>query len=274
MINRYTVIGQPIAHSLSPVIHQLFGELTQRKIQYTRTEATVENFHETVLKWQASGGRGCNITLPFKEQALAVCDRLSVGAKRAGSVNTINMHRDGGRVGHNTDGLGLLVDLQQNLKFPLSGKRILLLGAGGAARGVVGPLLDAGPEVLHIVNRTEERATSLAEAFEGDGPVQASAYAQLADEAPYDLVINATSLSLQGEVPPLSEQIFSPVALAYDMMYAKNDTVFMTWSRDCGASVSNGFGMLVEQAAEAFLIWEDARPKTRMAWPRLYELLS
>ena len=133
MINRYTVIGQPIAHSLSPVVHQLFGELTQRKIHYTRTEATAETFADTVIQWQKSGARGCNVTAPFKELAVDVCNRLSPNARRAGSVNTIHMHRDGSRVGHNTDGVGLVADIQTNLRRPLASQRILLLGAGGAA---------------------------------------------------------------------------------------------------------------------------------------------
>ena len=143
MINRYTVIGQPIAHSLSPIIHQLFGELTQRKIHYTRTEASPETFADTVINWQGSGGRGCNVTMPFKEQAHEVCDRLSVAARLAGSVNTIHMHKDGSRIGHNTDGLGLLADFKSNLRWTLTNRNVLLIGAGGASRGVVGPLLDA-----------------------------------------------------------------------------------------------------------------------------------
>ena len=273
MINRYTVIGQPIAHSLSPIIHQFFGELTQRRIQYTRTEGTPETFEKIVLDWQTEGGRGCNVTLPFKELAAQVCDRLSENAARSGAVNTIRMHRDGSRVGHNTDGVGLIADLGAQMSSGLASKRVLLIGAGGAARGVIGPLLDARPLALQIVNRTAERALELARLFEGVGPVLGSGFDALSDVEPFDLIINATSLSLQGQLPPMSESSLAPGAFVYDMMYGTGDTVFMSWARTHGCEVSNGFGMLLEQAAEAFLIWEGVRPKMRIAGPRLRELL-
>ena len=272
MINRYTVIGQPVAHSLSPPIHELFGELTQRRIRYERTESTPETFVDTVREWQASGGRGCNVTLPFKALALEACDRLTDAARRAGSVNTIHMHRDGSRVGHTTDGAGLLADLTRNLRFPLAGRRVLLLGAGGASRAVVEPLLGTGPALLHIANRTPERASELAALFAEEGPVGGSGYEALTGLAPFDLVVNATSASLAGDLPPLPDALFSADALAYDMMYAPDDTVFMAWARARGARVSDGFGMLVEQAAEAFSVWEGVRPKTRMARARLHAL--
>ena len=234
VINRYTVIGQPIAHSLSPPIHELFGELTQRRIRYTRTEATPETFVETVRAWQADGGRGCNVTTPFKALALEACDRSSRAAERAGSVNTIHMHRDGSRVGHTTDGVGLLVDLERNRRRPLAGRRVLLLGAGGAARAVVAPLLGACPALLHVANRTPERAAALADAFAPDGPVAGSGVERLAALAPFDIVVNATSASLAGDLPPLPDALFAPGALAYDMMYAPGDTVFMAWARGAG----------------------------------------
>jgi len=272
VINRYTVIGQPIAHSLSPPIHALFGELTQRRIHYTRTEATPETFVETVRAWQASGGRGCNVTVPFKALALEACDRLSPAARRARSVNTIHMHPDGSRIGHTTDGAGLLADLEGNLRRPLAGRRVLLLGAGGAARAVVEPLLGARPRALHVANRTPARATALADAFAADGAVSGSGTAALAGLEPFDLVINATAASLAGELPPLPDELLAPDALAYDMMYGPADTVFTAWARARGHAVADGFGMLVEQAAEAFAIWESVRPKTRMAWARLEAL--
>lgn len=273
MINRYTVIGQPIAHSLSPIIHQFFGELTQRRIQYTRTEGTAETFERIVLDWQTSGGRGCNVTLPFKEMAASVCDRLSENAARSGAVNTIHMHRDGNRVGHNTDGVGLIADLNTQMASGIQSKRVLLIGAGGAARGVVGPLLDAHPSALHIVNRTAERADALACLFDNLGQVSASGYEALIDIEAFDVIINATSLSLQGQLPPLPDSSIAAGAFAYDMMYGTGDTVFMSWARRQGCEVSNGFGMLLEQAAEAFLIWEGVRPKMRIAAPRLKALL-
>jgi len=257
MINRYTVIGQPIAHSLSPIIHQLFGELTQRRIKYTRTEGSPETFDQIVLDWQADGGHGCNVTLPFKEQAAVLCDRLTENAARSGAVNTIHMHRDGSRVGHNTDGIGLLTDLQSQIGTGLEGKRILMVGAGGAARGVIGPLLESRPMALHVVNRTASRATDLALHFESLGPVSGDGFDSLQAMEPFDLIINATSLSLQGELPPLPESIVAQDAFAYDMMYGTGDTIFMSWARKQGCEV----------------IWEGVRPKMRIAAPRLKELL-
>jgi len=283
MINAYTVIGQPIAHSLSPLIHGLFGQLTQRRVRYTRTEATSETFEAIVRAWRENGGLGCNVTMPFKEQAHALCDRLGASAARAGSVNTLQFHRDGAIVGHNTDGAGLRVDIERNLAHPIGGARLLLLGAGGAARGVVGPLLDARPASLTIANRTVSRAQRIVQAFEHDpsaDPVPLSACAldelpaRVAGRGGFDLVINATSLSLSGELPALPEGLFADGALAYDMAYGPSDTVFMNWSRERGARVAGGFGMLVEQAAESFQIWEGVRPKTHKAWGRLQELLN
>lgn len=272
MIHRYTVIGQPVRHSLSPEIHALFGELTQRRVGYTRTEATPETFVDTVRAWQRDGGRGCNVTLPFKTLALEACDRLSARAERAGSVNTIHMHRDGSRVGHTTDGIGLVVDLETNLRRPLAGERVLLLGAGGAARAVVEPLLAADAELLHVANRTAARAEALAARFAAEGPISGSGLETLDAFAPFDIVVNATSASVAGELPALPEGLLAPGALAYDMMYAAEPTPFLRWAEARGARVADGFGMLVEQAAEAFAIWEGVRPKTRMAWARLQAL--
>ena len=274
MINRYTVIGQPIAHSLSPVVHQLFGELTQRKVDYTRTEAQPETFRQIVMDWQLSGAKGCNVTAPFKELAVEVCDRVVPNARRAGSVNTIHIQRDGLRVGYNTDGAGLVADIQSNKRRELANKRILLLGAGGAARGVIAPLLATGPTLVHIANRTESKAQALADLFTDLGPTAASSYEALNTQEPFDIVINATAVSLEGGMPSLPDNIIGNEALAYDMTYAAGDTAFMSWSASLGANISNGLGMLVEQAAESFLIWEGVRPKTRMAYPRLQELLS
>jgi shikimate dehydrogenase len=274
MINRYTVIGQPIAHSLSPVVHQLFGELTQRKIHYTRTESTPEAFADVVIQWQQSGARGCSVTSPFKELAVGVCDRLSTTAVRAGSVNTIHMHRDGSRVGHNTDGLGLVADIQSNLRRPLESMRILLLGAGGAARGVMAPLLARSPALLHVANRTASKGEKLATLFEDLGPVSGGGFDKLAGMETFDIVINATTVSMNGSMPSLPDDIISYQSLVYDMTYGNRDTAFMSWGKARGASVSNGRGMLVEQAAESFLIWEGVRPKTRLVYPRIRELLS
>lgn len=274
MINRYTVIGQPIAHSLSPEVHHLFGELTQRKIYYTRTETTPEQFEKTVLDWQASGAKGCNVTSPFKQQALAVCHRVSINAQRAGSVNTIHMHRDGNLVGHNTDGAGLVADIVGNNQVALRDKRVLVLGAGGASRGIIGPLLLQNTKLVHVANRTAEKAIQLSAIFKDLGLVSGSGYDALDSMDEFDVVINATTLGLSGEMPELPDDLMCDGALAYDMTYATDETVFMSWAAERSARTLGGLGMLVEQAAESFLIWEDARPKTRLIYPKLAEILA
>jgi len=267
VINRYTIIGQPVAHSLSPAIHHLFGELTQRRLLYTRTEATPETFADTVKNWQTSGGKGCNVTAPFKELAATVCDRLNESARLAEAVNTIEMHKDGSLVGHNTDGIGLLTDIEKNKGFHLANKRILLVGAGGAARGAIAPLLSANPTCVHIANRTVERAETLATIFSKLGNTTFSNYESLADVAKenrFDVVINATSMGFDNSAPPLPASALRPDTFAYDMMYKAEQTPFLNWCEQIGIqNRSDGFGMLVEQAADAYLIWEGVRPKTR-----------
>ncbi len=275
MINRYTVIGQPIAHSLSPEIHALFGELTQRRISYTRTEASPEGFEEAVRAFQQAGGKGCNVTLPHKERALTVCDCLHASAEIAGAVNTIHMQRDGRLVGYNTDGKGLVADLSAGLQVPIEGRRILMLGAGGAARGVLGPLLERAPAEIMLLNRTEEKARALADRFTEFGSIHAlPCTADLADLTPVDIVINATSMSLQGEVPSLDELTLDDDALVYDMMYAREDTPFVNWGKSRGVRAVHGYGMLVQQAAESFFVWEGVRPKVRMARKRFAAILA
>ncbi len=273
MINRYTVVGQPIAHSLSPVVHQLFGELTQRKICYTRTESTPETLSQTIESLKSQGYKGCNVTSPFKPQAVEVCDKLSREARLAGSVNTIHMRKDGTMVGHTTDGKGLVVDIVSNKRHTVRDKRVLVMGAGGASRGVMQALLEQQPATLHVANRTAEKAIELIGIFREFGEITASGYADLSTLEGFDIVINATTLGMSGQMPELPSQLLNPEALAYDMTYVKQDTPFMLWAKDRGAQTSNGLGMLVEQAAEAFLVWEDVRPKTRMVYPRLREML-
>jgi len=275
VINQYTIIGNPVAHSLSPAIHRMFGELTQRRINYTRTEATVDTFVSVVKNWQSEGGSGCNVTAPFKEQAFNACDRLSENAKRAGAVNTIEIHRDGSLVGHNTDGIGLLADLEVNKHVQLASKRILILGAGGAARGTLAPLLSAKPSLLHIANRTENKAAALATGFSDLGEISSSSYEALQQQAVFDVVINATSMGFDNDMPPLPENIINADTFAYDMMYSKNKTPFLAWCETAGTQrTSDGFGMLVEQAADAFLIWEGVRPKTRKVYLATQEILN
>jgi len=275
MINRYTIIGQPVAQSVSPAIHHMFGELTQRRLHYTRTEATDESFAETVKSWQKSGGRGCNITAPFKELAVTVCDRLSENAELAGAVNTIEMHRDGSLVGHNTDGIGLLTDIEKNHQVPIVGSRVLMVGAGGAARGAIGPLLSAKPACVHIANRTIERAKKLADVFAPLGSVNFSSLENLKETGSFDIIINATSMGFDNSAPPLPVSILHANTFAYDMMYKANQTPFLNWCEQNGVTkYSDGFGMLVEQAADAYLIWEGVRPKTRKVYLATDEIIN
>jgi len=258
MTDAYAVFGNPIAHSKSPRIHAEFARQTGQDLRYAALLAPLEGFAETVLAFRAGGGRGANVTVPFKEAAWALCAVRSARAELAGAVNTLKF--DGEEIyGDNTDGAGLVRDLSANLGVPLAGRRILLMGAGGAARGVVGPLLEQGPRSLFIVNRTADKATTLAAAFAGQGVVAGGGYAAL--RGTYDVVINATAASLAGELPPLPEPVFAPDALAYDMMYGR-DTPFLAFALAQGARAADGLGMLVEQAAEAFFLWRGVRPLT------------
>jgi shikimate dehydrogenase len=256
MTDRYAVFGHPIAHSKSPLIHAAFARQTGQDMTYEAILTPTDGFADSVARFIAAGGRGANVTVPFKEQAFALANRLSPRAQRAGAVNTLSFGANG-ILGDNTDGAGLVADLARNLRRPPAAKRILLLGAGGAARGVIGPLLDQHPAALVIANRTVSRAQELAELF-GRG-VAACGFAAL--EAPFDLVINATAASLAGELPPLSPRVFSCDTLAYDMMYGR-DTPFLAFARTHGAATADGLGMLVEQAAEAFYLWRGVRPDT------------
>lgn len=275
MINRYTVIGQPIAHSVSPAIHHLFGELTQRRVHYTRTEATPETFAQTVTDWKALGGKGCNVTAPFKQMAANVCDRLNESAVLAAAVNTIEMHRDGTLVGHNTDGTGLLTDIEKNRGVSLQQKRVLLVGAGGAARGALASLLSANPNSLVIANRTVKTAQELAELFSHLGPTSHCSYANLDKQGEFDIILNATSMAFDGKAPPLPPTIFSSDTFAYDLTYSPKTTPFIQWCMDNEVThCSDGFGMLVEQAADAFLIWEGVRPETRKVFLAIDEIIN
>jgi shikimate dehydrogenase len=256
MTDRYAVFGHPIAHSKSPQIHAAFARQTGQDMTYEAILAPLDGFAESVAAFIATGGRGANVTVPFKEAAFKLADRLSPRAQRAGAVNTLTFDGDG-ILGDNTDGAGLVADLTRNLGCALAGKRILLLGAGGAARGVIEPLLDLQPAALVIANRTVSRAQELAEIF-GRG-VTASGFDDL--DTPFDVVINATAASLAGELPPLSPTLFTQDTLAYDMMYGR-DTPFLAFARTQDARTADGLGMLVEQAAEAFHLWRGVRPDT------------
>lgn len=266
MTDRYAVIGNPISHSKSPLIHKLFAEQTGQDMSYEAVEAPLDGFTATVQRLRAEGYKGCNVTVPFKFEAFKLCDRLGERARDAKAVNTL-LFQDGKILGANTDGTGLLTDIENNLGFKLMWKDALLLGAGGAASGVLWPLFNAGVGV-DIANRNIEKAQLLAQEFTGSGTVYARRYEELAGRK-YDLVINATSSGLSDELPPLPDGLFKPGALAYDMMYGR-ETPFMAYARKQGATlVADGLGMLVEQAAEAFYLWRNVRPDTKPVLDRM-----
>ena len=264
MTDRYAVVGNPVAHSRSPEIHAAFARQTGEDIEYSRLLAPLDGFRSAIDSFRAQGGRGVNVTLPFKLDAFAVADDISQRARDAKAANFL--HFQNARIcADNTDGVGLTRDIVHNLGFALAGKRILLLGAGGAAQGVLAPLLEYGPRIVTIANRTVAKALRLAETFRHSPVAAASVLCGLGfgelDGHHFDLVLNATSASLSGELPPLSPDIFAPGSLAYDMVYGK-PTAFLEFSGSCGARTSDGLGMLVEQAAESFLLWRGVRPRT------------
>lgn len=260
MTDRYAVIGNPIAHSKSPAIHAQFAEQTAQDMSYGRILAPFDGFTATVAAFFADGGSGCNVTVPFKLEANAMADELSAEAEAAGAANTLMRRDDGSLYGHNTDGDGLVRDLRDNLEIPLKGRRILLLGAGGACRGSVLPLLAESPGLLHIANRTTEKATALAHLFERKGNVEGSGYSELIGQQ-FDVIINATSSGLSGELPPLPDTLLAEGACCYDMVYSTEATAFVRWAMARNAAVAaDGTGMLIEQAASAFELWRGVRP--------------
>lgn len=260
-MDHYVVFGNPIGHSKSPLIHRLFAEQTGEQLEYETLLAPLDDFTGTAQAFFKKGS-GANVTVPFKEQAFRLADSLTERAQRAGAVNTLRKGLDGRLLGDNTDGAGLVRDLTVNAGVSLQGKRILLLGAGGAVRGALEPLLAEKPAVLVIANRTVEKAEQLAHLFEDLGPVFASGFDWL--EEPVDVIINATSASLAGELPPISPSLIQPGhTVCYDMMYGKEPTPFCRWATEHGAAQSlDGLGMLAEQAAEAFYLWRGVRPDT------------
>ncbi|MFB9137443.1 shikimate dehydrogenase [Vibrio olivae] len=260
-IDRYAVFGNPIGHSKSPFIHTLFARQTNQHLTYTAELAPVDGFEQAARTFFAQDGRGCNVTVPFKEQAYQFADRLTERAQLAGAVNTLKKLDDGLIIGDNTDGEGLVQDLLQ-YQVPLKGAKILLIGAGGAARGVIKPLLDQGPEQIIITNRTFEKALQLEQVFQDYGTVKALQMSSI--DSSFDVVINSTSASLNGELPQISSAIISSDSVAYDMMYGKGRTAFNQWAIDHGAMRAyDGLGMLVGQAAESFMLWRGLRPGTK-----------
>jgi shikimate dehydrogenase len=259
--DKYAVIGYPVAHSWSPFIHGLFAKQTGHAITYSRLEVAPEALNERVVEFFAADGKGLNVTLPHKQAACLIARERTPRAEMAGAVNTLVL-RNNNVFGDNTDGAGLIADLTRNLAFALQGTRILVLGAGGAARGVLGPLLEADPEYLEIANRNDERAVELAHEFSTLGTVHGCGFDAIADST-FDLVLNATSASLQDAIPPIPPQVIGPTTLCYDMAYGKGDTAFTRWAKSAGAGrAETGWGMLVEQAAESFLLWRGVKPRT------------
>jgi shikimate dehydrogenase len=269
MTDRYAVIGNPIGHSKSPLIHSSFAEQTGQNLEYIKLEAPVGGFAAKVDEFRQSGGLGLNITTPFKLDAFDYATELRERAKLAGAVNAMKF--SGGRVvADNFDGVGLTNDIQLNLTFPIKRRRVLLLGAGGAARGAILPFLEQLPGELIIVNRTISKAEALVERFSPYGTLTAIGYEALIGLGPFDLVVNATSASLRGELPPVPAISFASGCLAYELAYGKGLTPFLRVAREAGAGqIADGVGMLVEQAAEAFEWWRGIRPATRPVIERL-----
>jgi shikimate dehydrogenase len=268
MTDRYAVIGHPISHSKSPQIHAAFAQATGQDIGYTAIEAPLDGFAATVQAFRAEGGRGVNVTLPFKLQACELATHPSEAARLAGAANALKF--DGERVwAENFDGVGLVNDLQHNRGRALKGARVLLLGAGGATRGALLPIAQQGPAVLAVANRTADKAHALRRDFAAHATLQTGGYDDLAGEA-FDVVINATSAGLSGEALPLPPGLFAPGALAYDMVYGKGLTPFLRQAQAVGVvALADGVGMLVEQAAEAFAWWRGVRPATQAVIARL-----
>ena len=261
-VDRYGVMGYPVSHSRSPVIHRLFALQTGQEMQYELLQVTPEKLETAIRQFQRTGGKGLNITVPHKHAVLALADQVSEQARTAGAANTLSF-RGSEICADNTDGIGLLRDLNINLGVPLQGASILILGAGGATRGIVGPLLEMQPRMLCIANRTVDKAEAIAQRFEPYGPVSACRFDAVPTAEPYDLVINATSAGLRGEKPPYPEAAISETTFCYDLSYGLNATPFSVWAREHGAARSvMGWGMLVEQAAESFNIWRGVRPDT------------
>lgn len=260
----YAVVGHPISHSKSPRIHSLFALQTGQAVEYTAIQAPLEDFAGTVREFFERGGKGLNVTVPFKEQAWQLAEVRTERAEKAGAVNTLYRDDQGRLTADNTDGCGLVRDLTRNHGIRLNGARVLVLGAGGAVRGVLGPILQQQPASVTIANRTVAKAEALAQLFAPVAPgVEINAVGFERPDQPYDLIINGTSASLQGDLPPLSPTVIGSETVIYDMMYSLQTTTFNQWALDNGAGrVFDGLGMLVEQAAESFRVWRGVQPET------------
>jgi len=263
LLDRYAVFGHPIKHSKSPRIHRLFAEQTGQALEYAAVEVPAEQFQTAVAMFFAEGGKGLNCTVPLKELAWRYADRNTERAELSKAVNTLALQADGSLLGDNTDGIGLVTDLLANHAIALSGIRILILGAGGAGRGIIAPILEQTPQTLVIANRTVDKAVKLAAEFHGKGPITGCGYDAL-ENRQFDLILNATSASLSGQLPPLPTGLLAAGGNCYDLAYGNEPTAFVRWGLENHAAKSlDGLGMLVEQAAEAFFIWRGVRPQTR-----------
>jgi shikimate dehydrogenase len=260
---RYALMGHPVSHSWSPFIHGMFAKQLGHQLQYRLIDVAPDRFRAQAMKFFLDGGHGLNITVPHKQAAAELVNELAPRAQRAGAVNTIALRGPNQLLGDNTDGVGLLADLERNLFVEISGQKILILGAGGATRGILEPLLERRPAQLVVANRTPERARGLASQFAGAGPITGCGFSEIPRQA-FDLIINATSLSLDGAVAPVPSAAFIASSVAYDLAYAKGETAFTRHALARGAGRAfRGWGMLVEQAAEAYQIWHGVRPQTR-----------
>jgi shikimate dehydrogenase len=258
-VDQYAVFGNPIAHSRSPQIHATFAEQTEQQLEYQKQCVDIDGFSAAVTQFFAGLGKGLNITVPFKLEAYELADSLTKRARQAGAVNTLALQPDGSIIGDNTDGIGMVRDITEHLGWSIKNKKILILGAGGAVRGVLGPVLEQQPSAVVIANRTVSKAQSLAKAFDDDCKVLGCGYEALA-KVKFDLIINGTSASLAGDLPPLTPQLLTQDSRCYDMMYGAEPTVFMRWAMDNGAITADGLGMLVGQAAESFTLWRGVTP--------------
>lgn len=271
--DRYAVMGNPIAHSKSPQIHQQFAKQTNEDLNYEKIKVETKNFATDVANFQMDNGKGLNITVPLKEEAFKLATELTERARRAGAVNTLILKSSKQYIGDNTDGIGLVRDLTENHKTTLRGKDILILGAGGAVRGILEPFIQQKPSRIVIANRTLKRAQDLATDFSDIASIEVFEYEQLAGQQ-FDIIINGTSASLSGNLPPLVNNLLKNNSTTYDMMYGKQDTPFMTWSKENNAThVFDGLGMLIEQAAESFYCWRKVRPNTQAVINSLRESL-
>lgn len=263
MIDQYAVFGHPITHSKSPRIHAFFARQTGQLLHYFAQDVAADGFVAAADGFFAEGGRGLNCTVPLKELAWEYADHLTERARLARAVNTLAVESDGRVSGDNTDGIGLVIDLTENHHLELAGKRILILGAGGACRGIIAPLLERQPELMMIANRTPAKADAIVEDFAGLGRLDSGDFTQLAGQQ-FDVIINATSASLSGQLPPLPGNLLAKHGYCYDLAYSNRPTAFVAWGRQNQAEKSlDGLGMLVEQAAEAFAIWRGIRPATK-----------